>query len=178
MQVVNLGVLLADDLVLPLRLADCLVVLLGLGFREFKPLEESILLFLLGHDCDLEAGLHFTLLVELSLLGVESFLQSGLVLLDAIFSSCEITLLGGISIVLDHRLLKQGPQPHTLVNVCLYFVVGFSVFTHFDVLFQLFNKPVFFLDLDFHVAILSFQLLNEEALKIVRLLTDRSMTTG
>ena len=46
------------------------------------------------------------LLVELGLLGIESFLQSDLVLLDTIFSSCEITLLGSIRIILDHCLLE------------------------------------------------------------------------
>ena len=44
---VNLDVLLTDDLVLPLRLVDRLVVLFGLAFQELQSVEESVLLFFL-----------------------------------------------------------------------------------------------------------------------------------
>ena len=71
---VNLDVLITDDLVLPLRLIYCFAVLLGLAFRELELVEQSALLFLLVHDRDLEVVLHFALLIELGLLGVEGFL--------------------------------------------------------------------------------------------------------
>ena len=163
---------------LPLRLIDCLSLLLGLALRKFQSVEESVLFFLLVHDGDLEVALYFAFLVELGLLGVEGFLQSGLVFLDTIFSSCKIALLSSVGIVLDHGLLQQGPQPHALINICLYLIVCFSVLTHFNVLLQLFDQSVFFLDLDFHVAILPFQLLNKEALEVVRLLADWCVTTS
>lgn len=70
MQVVNLDVLLTDDLVLPLCLVDCFAVLLGLALSLLQLVEQSVLLFLLVHDCDLEVVLHFPFLVELGLLGI------------------------------------------------------------------------------------------------------------
>ena len=110
--------------------------------------------------------------IELVFLLIEGLLETLLVLLHPVFELPVIVLLHlRKGMVLEERLLKLAAQAHALVNVGLDFAFVLSVLTHLNVLLQLFDLAVFELTLDFGFSILALELLHEERLKVVCLLT-------
>ena len=76
-------------------------------------------------------------------------------------------------IILDECLLKKAAKAHALLSVCLHLVIVLTMLAHFDVLLEVFDLSLFHLVLKLHLSILPFQLLDQKALQIVRLLTHR-----
>jgi hypothetical protein len=111
-------------------------------------------------------------------LSIKSFLKPYLVLSNTVLLHRNVGLLLCESVVLDHGLLEKGSEAHALVNVGLDLVLSLAVLAHLHILFEFLDEAVLLLHLDFHVAVLTLELLHEEAFQIVCLLADGSLAAG
>ena len=135
---------------------------------EFFP--KLVLFLFLVEDSNLEVVLVLSLQIKLVFLSVESLLHPCLILLGNIILIDHTILLLSHGLILDHGLLKEGSEPHALLNIGLDINLRLLVLAHLDIPLELLNLSVLLVNVSLHVPVLLLQLLNQERLQIVCLL--------
>ena len=89
-----------------------------------------------------------------------------------------LLLLVSHRLVLDQSVLQQRSESHALISIRLHLVFTLTMLTHLDILLELFNLTILHLHLKFHLAVLTLQLLHQERLQVISLLSDRHLSTS